>query len=574
MGAHSCLATAGIEARWQPPAMGNAHAAGMDARDPARTQQQASDQRPPNADGRTGAPRLRAHACSPGAAVMRRSPELEGRREKRLDLSGRRGDALPAAFVADADVTEVLLGENGLRELPGDVAARWPRLQRLGAGGNAIARVAPGLGRLADTLVWLDMTHNALAGLPDDFGQLRRLQSLGVSDCRLAEFPASLTRLAGLRKLGLFNNLLRSLPPQIGDMAGLCKLDLSGNQLASLPDEIGRLTGLTWLNLTNNRLAALPASMSSLVRLRELGLADNELEDLPDLSGCASLSLLTLFNNKLRALPAWTAALPALARLDASGNEIAALPPGLLSAPALELLNVRGNRIAAIDASGANPQALSSLDVRDNALDVLPAAVLGPALCVLRGDGNPLRLRDAARKRAVVCPGGAAAPPTLLEAAGALLVGAAAADPGLLSGVGHRLPPSLRTLAAEGARPSGRAKTCGDCARPFLHAGLVALEARTVSDADDVPFGADACSLRCAAAIGTHRPDTTRGDGEAVAAAYGDALRGAAGRAFVPFGASRLCAAAAPAALEAPSLSPQRSFSAGLRGHALCQRAV
>ncbi len=345
------------------------------------------------------------------------------------------------------------------------------------------------------------MTHNSISALPEDVGDLRSLVSLGASDCRLAEFPIALTRLVNLRKLGVFNNLLRTLPPQIGDMAGLCKLDLSGNQLAALPAEIGNLDGLTWLNLTGNRLTSLPASMGRLTRLRELGLANNALESLPDLSACAQLSLLTLFNNRLTSLPSWTAALPSLAKLDASGNEIRTLPADILAAPSLDLLNVRSNKIERIPARiNQSPQKLATLDVRDNRIDVLPIAILGPALCALRVDGNPLRLREHALRGALLASRDRPRPPSLAQAAGSLVLSAASGQPEILAALAARAPPAVRALAAECLVPRTPSRVCAHCCAVFLHPPVSLLETRAATDAQDVPFAAEVCSVRCARA--------------------------------------------------------------------------
>ncbi|AII53379.1 leucine-rich repeat-containing protein kinase family protein [Hymenobacter sp. APR13] len=150
---------------------------------------------------------------------------------------------------------------------------------------------------LADTLEVLNLSGNALAALPPDFGRLRHLRILFCSDNRFTAVPEVLGECPQLSMIGFKANQIRTLPG------------------AALPP------ALQWLILTDNQLEALPPEIGTCQHLQKLMLAGNRLTELPEtLARCTNLELLRLAANRLAELPTWLLALPRLSWLAYAGN--------------------------------------------------------------------------------------------------------------------------------------------------------------------------------------------------------------------------------------------------------------
>lgn len=98
----------------------------------------------------------------------------------------------------------------------------------------------------------------------------------------LVEVPLSLLRLHALVDLALNDNTIAWLPEEIGDMARLEVLELHHNELTELPAGICH-SRLVALDVSNCLLVALPAAMGEMQSLRRLWLGGNpDLAALPD----------------------------------------------------------------------------------------------------------------------------------------------------------------------------------------------------------------------------------------------------------------------------------------------------
>ena len=154
---------------------------------------------------------------------------------------------------------------------------------------------------LADTLEILDLSGNALASLPADFGRLRKLRILFCSD-----------------------NLFTELPAVLGDCPDLGMIGFKANRISQVSPR-ALTPRLRWLILTNNRIRTLPAKIGSCSLLQKLMLAGNELTGIPEsLANCHRLELLRLSANQLQAFPQWLLTLPRLSWLAYAGNPFTA----------------------------------------------------------------------------------------------------------------------------------------------------------------------------------------------------------------------------------------------------------
>ncbi|HIP27566.1 MAG TPA: protein kinase [Sulfurovum sp.] len=157
---------------------------------------------------------------------------------------------------------------------------------------------------LADTLEILDMTDNQLKTLPDDFGKLKHLKILFLS-----------------------NNLFSEVPPVLSKCPNLSMIGFRNNQITTLAENTLPLS-TRWLILTDNALEKLPESIGDLTLLQKCMLSGNLLTALPQsMERCHNLELLRISVNKLESLPSVLLSLPKLSWLAYGGNPFCAKHP-------------------------------------------------------------------------------------------------------------------------------------------------------------------------------------------------------------------------------------------------------
>lgn len=86
-----------------------------------------------------------------------------------------------------------------------------------------------------------------LTDLPEDFGALRALTYLDLSNNRLTALPVSMRKLTALKRLKLCGNQFRELPEWLGELSALEHLDVRGNPLTALPESLGRMPALRFV---------------------------------------------------------------------------------------------------------------------------------------------------------------------------------------------------------------------------------------------------------------------------------------------------------------------------------------
>ena len=178
---------------------------------------------------------------------------------------------------------------------------------------------------LAETLEVLDMTDNQLHTLPDDFGKLKKLKILFMSNNLFEEVPTVLSSCPNLTMIGFRNNHINTMAEN------------------ALP------LSTRWLILTDNLLTSLPESMGALKYLQKCMLSGNQLTHLPEsMKYCENLELLRIAVNAFTTLPKMLLDLPKLSWLAYGGNPFCAKHPACdtplkeLSWKDLEVKNVLG----------------------------------------------------------------------------------------------------------------------------------------------------------------------------------------------------------------------------------------
>jgi len=153
---------------------------------------------------------------------------------------------------------------------------------------------------LVDTLEFLDLSHNHLSELPDDFYRFEKL------------------------KIAFFSfNDFKILPSVFKECNNLFMLGFKANKLEIFDEDILPLS-ISWLILTDNRLTKLPDSIGKLTKMQKFPLAGNRLTTLPQsMQNLQNLELLRLSANNISSIPQWLKELPKLAWLAFSGNPCA-----------------------------------------------------------------------------------------------------------------------------------------------------------------------------------------------------------------------------------------------------------
>ena len=155
------------------------------------------------------------------------------------------------------------------------------------------------LGKLKDTLQYLDLSGNSLGGdIPSDIWDLTELLSLRLYGNELTgTIPADIKNLTKLQKLSLhLNKLSGNIPSEITQLSELQTLALYGNELTgTLPPGLGSLP-LTDVDLRDNLLTgSIPSELENLLPgLHRLNLGGNAW------TGCVPRRLLEVNSNDLQ----------------------------------------------------------------------------------------------------------------------------------------------------------------------------------------------------------------------------------------------------------------------------------
>ncbi|WP_252089427.1 NEL-type E3 ubiquitin ligase domain-containing protein [Pseudomonas sp. MWU13-3659] len=213
-----------------------------------------------------------------------------------LSLSNLALDALPSLTARFDHITDLVLENINVTEMPADFLQAFPSLQRLDVrsspqmNGTSVLRAL----RHAPRLRELRLSGARLGPLPAEAGealtQLAHLRSLALPRNRLTLTTQDLQMLAGLHldTLDLRVNRIRldaDMADQFRSMRELRHLRLSNNPLGLAPDLTG-LYNVATLHLDNCQLAHWPTGLTSLMQrspcmLRELDLSMNRIEHLP-----------------------------------------------------------------------------------------------------------------------------------------------------------------------------------------------------------------------------------------------------------------------------------------------------
>jgi Leucine-rich repeat (LRR) protein len=282
--------------------------------------------------------------------------------------------------------------------------------------GNLKGQLPQNIGNLSK-LEWLSIS-NALQGtIPPSIGDLASLKLLWFSQDTTyfgrgsleGTIPQELSNLSGLLQLHITNQQLSGgLPASITDLGDLIGMNLSGNQLSGdipvlnfprlesiylndnlftgLAEGEGECPELKDIHLQNNTIAGdIPAYFTDFKALQYLDLSHNQLEALPEeIANWSMLQRIKLDNNQLRGLPDGLALLNSLYHLSAPNNQIEYIPSNLGQSRSLITLDLSDNLITEIPEELGNCPNLTQIYLNNNKLNSIPSsfANLGDVIIV------------------------------------------------------------------------------------------------------------------------------------------------------------------------------------------------
>jgi Leucine-rich repeat (LRR) protein len=176
----------------------------------------------------------------------------------------------------------------------------------------------PGLGKFVNLEALELSCLEKLEDLPEEIGQLRKLQELIIDNgngCQMnVSLPRSIGQLTNLRVLRLYGALdareigseasarrvqSKRLPDTLANLQKLEELDLGRNGIRTVPAQVASLHGLKKLSLDYNEIHILPAFVGNLTNLQELSLNSNGGVVLPRSLASAKGLKVFMGNNRL-----------------------------------------------------------------------------------------------------------------------------------------------------------------------------------------------------------------------------------------------------------------------------------
>lgn len=116
-----------------------------------------------------------------------------------------------------------------------------------------------------DKVYKLSLIDQKLKVLPADFGKLRNLQILNLSNCKLKRVPLEIKECKNLQMISLYGNKLKYLPSEMRELKQLEILYLGKNKLFEVPQWFGTMTKIRRLDISRNRLT--PADVANAKRM-------------------------------------------------------------------------------------------------------------------------------------------------------------------------------------------------------------------------------------------------------------------------------------------------------------------
>lgn len=189
---------------------------------------------------------------------------------------------LPKEMISLVELTELLIDESSIEEIPGLVGMK--NLETFSARACRSLRQIP---NLMSSLVKLQKVLldncQSLTELPETIGELESLKELSISHTRVMDLPHSFEKLTNLEVFNIDHCPIQRLPSSVGNLRKLEVLNASAcvNLKGGIPLELEHLTSLKILRLDHTNIYSIPTCISKLPHLQTL-----------DMEGCMNLQSL------------------------------------------------------------------------------------------------------------------------------------------------------------------------------------------------------------------------------------------------------------------------------------------
>jgi Leucine-rich repeat (LRR) protein len=301
----------------------------------------------------------------------------------RLDLSGRKLEALPESIGNLENLLALNLSNNDLSELP----QSFIKLQKL---------------------TNLDIRRNRLKSFPDFFASMQ-FRSINAASNALEDISV-LRHVPHLRVLDVSANALRSLEGSFAKDNELRSVNLAANILCTIESVCTVFTNVERLNISDNLIKELPHSISSLYAIEEIDASYNHIEKIDDaffqlglqevdlssnlltslhLHGLLECERIILDGNPFRKLEIENSFAPYLEEFSCDGCGLKEF--SLPSSTHLRILCYSSNEITEVPKEIERYVALEEMDIDGNAIVELPDSLANLAhLETFYANGNPL----------------------------------------------------------------------------------------------------------------------------------------------------------------------------------------
>ncbi len=291
---------------------------------------------------------------TPEEIALERIREAGSIGARKLDLKGLGLTSLPPEIWNLADLVELDLAKNNLKEISSEVG-RLSNLEVLNLG-------------------YWGSTGNSIKTLPDEIYSLEKLVHLFLVGNQITEISPDISKLSNLTILNLGENPVTKIPKQIGKLIDLRELHLADTPLASLPGEIDKLERLETLWLRETLISEVPLTPNKHRRLLNLGFGRNPNLSLSFeyISEFSNLQSFHAYSMNIGEFPKPLCRLKNLFELGLADNNIADIPPEIIQLSLLYVLDLSYNKITTLPFALNGLRNLSSLDLRGNPLSMPP----------------------------------------------------------------------------------------------------------------------------------------------------------------------------------------------------------
>ena len=247
------------------------------------------------------------------------------------------------------------------------------RLEKLHLSHSCIDSLPESIGGMS-SLTMLDLTGTGIELLPSSFHRLKSLKQLILNNSALCCLPEKIGDLQNLEFLALSYTYISELPSSMEQLQNLKMLGLSGTDLPEFPEWIGNLANLNGMCFKESDITAVPRSIGRLKHIRELHLyCDKKLSQLPEeLGDMESLRFLCLTDSGIEALPRSLGRLLNLRELRLPNTkQLSHLPEEICNLKNLRHLDLSGSGITSLPWSKGQMKGLQRLNLEGSSIPEL-----------------------------------------------------------------------------------------------------------------------------------------------------------------------------------------------------------